>query len=248
MTVAYGLVDGDDHGPPRHPHICFDHAVLSSARAGTWGRWAHRAELLAPNSEFAVAELGGRLYILGGYPADRVTVTTVQVYDIATDKWTPGPDLPKPNNHGMAVGVNGTVSDWRLRPKLAGRPHLCRHGLRTGSRLWVFGRKRRGCRRAALRAWPSSMTGFVHVAGGRPPHGHDFAVYDPAADRWEKLPDLPSQRNHIAGGGDRWAHPRRWRPARRRLSLRPDRRPRGVRSQNPGMECWPHPCSARAVA
>ncbi len=35
--------------------------------------------------------------------------------------------------------------------------------------------------------------------GGRPPHGHDFAVYDPAADRWEPLPNLPSQRNHIAG-------------------------------------------------
>jgi hypothetical protein len=29
------------------------------------GEWEHRAELLAPNSEFAVAEPGGRLYVLG---------------------------------------------------------------------------------------------------------------------------------------------------------------------------------------
>ncbi|HYW31508.1 MAG TPA: hypothetical protein VE869_08385 [Gemmatimonas sp.] len=31
------------------------------------------------------------------------------------------------------------------------------------------------------------------------PRGNDFAVYDPAADRWEALPNLPSQRNHIVG-------------------------------------------------
>ena len=40
---------------------------------------------------------------------------------------------------------------------------------------------------------------WLCVAGGRPPRGHDFAVYNPAADSWTVLPDLPSQRNHIAG-------------------------------------------------
>lgn len=73
------------------------------------GQWGERAPLLAPNSEFAVAELDGELYILGGYPADRVTVTTVQIYDTAADIWRYGPDLPAPNNHGMAAAVDGTV-------------------------------------------------------------------------------------------------------------------------------------------
>jgi N-acetylneuraminic acid mutarotase len=41
--------------------------------------------------------------------------------------------------------------------------------------------------------------GKIYVAGGRPPRGHDFAVYDPAADSWEVLPNLPTQRNHITG-------------------------------------------------
>jgi N-acetylneuraminic acid mutarotase len=31
------------------------------------------------------------------------------------------------------------------------------------------------------------------------PRGNDFAAYDPAANTWEVLPPLPSQRNHIAG-------------------------------------------------
>jgi N-acetylneuraminic acid mutarotase len=39
--------------------------------------------------------------------------------------------------------------------------------------------------------------GKIYVAGGRPPHGHEFAVYDPRTDAWKTLPDLPTQRNHL---------------------------------------------------
>jgi N-acetylneuraminic acid mutarotase len=46
---------------------------------------------------------------------------------------------------------------------------------------------------------PVVLDGKIYVAGGRPPRGHDFAVYDPKTDRWEVLPNLPTQRNHIAG-------------------------------------------------
>jgi N-acetylneuraminic acid mutarotase len=42
------------------------------------------------------------------------------------------------------------------------------------------------------------IDGKIYVAGGRPPRGHDFAVYDPATDAWTALPDLPTQRNHLA--------------------------------------------------
>lgn len=73
------------------------------------GAWDLRAELLVPNSEFAVAELEGRLYVLGGYPPDRVTARVVQVYDIASDVWSVGPELPVPNNHGMAASVGGSI-------------------------------------------------------------------------------------------------------------------------------------------
>ena len=38
----------------------------------------------------------------------------------------------------------------------------------------------------------------IYVAGGRPPHGPDFAVFDPTADTWTVLPDLPTRRNHLA--------------------------------------------------
>jgi N-acetylneuraminic acid mutarotase len=42
------------------------------------------------------------------------------------------------------------------------------------------------------------IDGKIYVAGGRPPGGSAFEVYDPKTDHWEKLPDLPTQRNHLA--------------------------------------------------
>ena len=73
------------------------------------GQWSQRPPLLEANSELALAELNGRIYLLGGYPASRQTSRTVQVYDIASSRWELGPQLPQPNNHGMAAGVNGRV-------------------------------------------------------------------------------------------------------------------------------------------
>ena len=41
--------------------------------------------------------------------------------------------------------------------------------------------------------------GKIYLAGGRPPQGSDFAVYDPRSNSWQVLPILPTQRNHITG-------------------------------------------------
>jgi len=76
------------------------------------GEWGARAGLIENDSEFVLAEANGKLYVLGGYPPapdpDR-TARTVQIYDIASDRWELGPRLPQPNNHGMAAAVNGKI-------------------------------------------------------------------------------------------------------------------------------------------
>jgi N-acetylneuraminic acid mutarotase len=38
----------------------------------------------------------------------------------------------------------------------------------------------------------------IYVAGGRPPRGNDFAVYNATSNTWQTLPNLPTQRNHLA--------------------------------------------------
>ena len=166
------------------------------------GEWGMRANLLENNSEFALAEVNGKLYVLGGYPPQpgpNRTSRTVQIYDIASNSWQLGPQLPQPNNHGMAAGVNGKIY------LLGGQTTDDQNGatavdmvfeLDPARGTWVEKARMPTARSGGVAV---AHAGKIYVAGGRVPRGNDFAVYDPAADLWEVLPNLPSQRNHITG-------------------------------------------------
>ena len=165
------------------------------------GEWGHRASLLHSYSEMAFAESNGRIYLLGGYPSSRQTVRTVQVYDIATDRWLSGPQLPQPNNHGMAASVDGkiyliggqTTADFPPdNPTYVNTVYE----LDPARGTWIAKAAMPTARSAGVAI---ASGGKIYVAGGRPPRGNDFAVYDPATDRWEVLPNLPTQRNHFTG-------------------------------------------------
>ena len=84
-------------------------AALAQGSDPAPGEWGQKAPLLEPNSEFTLASTGGKIYVLGGYPAGRVSVKTVQIYDIAADSWARGPDLPEVNNHGVAAAHDGVI-------------------------------------------------------------------------------------------------------------------------------------------
>ena len=167
----------------------------------TWTRWGIRANLLVPLSELAFAESNGKIYMLGGYPMSRVTARTVQVYDIASDAWSFGPQLPLPNNHGMAAGINGKI--YLIGGQMqADDPPGTNSYVNTVYELdpavgeWVTKAPMPTTRSSAVAV---VLDGKIYVAGGRPPHERDFAVYDPAADSWEVLPDMPTPRNHFTG-------------------------------------------------
>lgn len=161
------------------------------------GEWGLRPALIEANSELAVAESNGKLYLLGGYPASRQTVRTVQVYDIASGSWALGPQLPQPNNHGMAAAVNGRIYliGGQLTADQEGYVNTV-YELSPTAGAWVAKAPMPTARSGGVAV---VHDGKIYVAGGRVPRGSDFAAYDPAADRWEVLPDLPTQRNHIAG-------------------------------------------------
>ncbi|MBM3783194.1 MAG: hypothetical protein FJW30_02480 [Acidobacteria bacterium] len=158
--------------------------------------WARRAELSLANSEMSVAEWNGKIYVMGGYPASRVTSNQVQVYDTAVDVWTLGPPLPAAVNHTMPAVANGKVyliggqSD-------AGNSSFVASNFEYDpeTRQW---RSRAPLPRPRGGGAAAALNGKIYVAGGRPPGGAEFAVYDPATDRWTELPNLPTQRNHLA--------------------------------------------------
>ena len=160
------------------------------------GQWGRKADMINPNSEFTLASTGGKIYVLGGYPKGRVTVRTVQIYDIASDTWTQGPPLPQPNNHGMAAAIDGVIYliGGQTDPNVAYVNTVYALDPKVGK--WMEKAPMPTARSAGAAV---VIDGKIYVAGGRPPRGHDFAVYDPKSDKWEVLPNVPSQRNHIAG-------------------------------------------------
>lgn len=179
------------------PESAADDAEPASDVPTSTGVWEERAPLLEANSEMAVAQLDETLYVLGGYPSSRQTVSTVQIYDAATDSWRFGAPLPVGSNHAAAAAVDGTVYIIGGQPTSSGGGPFLQdvYAYDPASDTWS--------QRADMPTWRGGQAaavvdGKIYVAGGRPPHGHDFAVYDPAADAWTVLPEMPTARNHFA--------------------------------------------------
>ena len=161
--------------------------------------WGMRAPLLEPNSETAVAQLGNQIYVIGGYPSSRSSVSTVQIYDVVLNSWSLASPLPRPVNHAMAAAVQDKVYVIGGQSSASGEgPFL--------DGVFVYDPATDSWTTGAL--MPTGRSGGtavviddkIYVAGGRPPHGHDFAVYDPLENSWQTLPDMPTARNHVAGG------------------------------------------------
>jgi N-acetylneuraminic acid mutarotase len=181
-------------------------ALLLGGSAGlgvAQGSWSERAPMLVPRSETAIAELGGSIYVMGGYGGDRQNSAVVQVYDSRTDTWAYGPSLPMPIHHAMPAVVGGRL--FLIGGEVGGTgtpidPSTFTdtvYELDPVAGAWLLRAPMPQPRSAGA---VGVIDGKVYVAGGRPPHGHEFAVYDPAADAWTTLPDLPTQRNHLAAG------------------------------------------------
>lgn len=159
--------------------------------------WTERAPMLLPRSEAAVAELNGKVYFMGGYPGARITSDSVQVYDPRTDSWELGPPLPVPLHHTMASVAAGRLYVIGGEAGNPGGGQGFQNSvfmLDEEAGTWV---PRAPMPTARSGGGSAAVDGRIYVAGGRPPHGSDFAVYDPATDAWTELPNVPTQRNHL---------------------------------------------------
>jgi N-acetylneuraminic acid mutarotase len=163
--------------------------------------WRLGVAMPLARSEHAIAELDGRMWVMGGYPPGRLPSDLVQIYDPATWRWSLGPRLPQPMHHMMAAAVDGRmyVIGGELQGASSGLPEIYvdtvwMHDPAVGGG-WVERARMPTARSGGGKA---VIDGKIYIAGGRPPGGAAFEVYDPATDSWERLPDLPTQRNHLA--------------------------------------------------
>jgi N-acetylneuraminic acid mutarotase len=161
------------------------------------GELLSHAPMPRPRGAGGIAAVDGRIYYFGGLVLPNQTSAQADVYDIATDTWSPLPDLPVAKDHFKAAvigtdihlpgGRSGTAASAMTRhdvyDTLTGtyRSAAALPVALGGSGLAVLG-------------------GTMVIAGGemRAPDAarHDVFAYDPAADSWSSLEPM-----HVARHG-----------------------------------------------
>lgn len=153
--------------------------------------------------ETAAVAVDGRIYVIGGFDASVQVVSTVRVFDTATETWSTAPDLPEPVHHANAAVVDGTIyvvgalqglaftaigDVWSWNPATDVNSWAAHTPMPTGTQ--------RGSSIVGV------IDGRIHVAGGlRGGAVADVSAYDPLGDSWDtSLPALPAARDHGCGG------------------------------------------------
>ncbi|HSW13485.1 MAG TPA: kelch repeat-containing protein, partial [Solimonas sp.] len=159
------------------------------------------APLPAPRQEHGVAELGGKLYVVGGMNGAGITLSSVIAYDIAQDQWTEVAPLPKPIHHPGVAAVAGKLYVLGgfnlLTPAFIALGDVYEYDPAANS--WrARASMPAGSERGA--AAVAALDGLIYVGGGQRnlQATTDFQVYDPAGDSWTALPALPTAREHVA--------------------------------------------------
>jgi N-acetylneuraminic acid mutarotase len=76
--------------------------------------WTRKSEIPTKRRGLTTSVLDGKIYVIGGYLPGTYTegwpgVTTVEVYDPATDTWTTAPDMPTGKFGPRASAVQGKI-------------------------------------------------------------------------------------------------------------------------------------------
>jgi N-acetylneuraminic acid mutarotase len=144
----------------------------------------------------------GKIHAIGGRDANRVTVNTHEVYDVATGSWTDLPLLPQPRDH------TATVAEGRLIHVIGGRLNTTIENVNTHD---VYDTSSRTWRLAPPLPTPRSgaaavlYRGSIVVVGGECSNGRPFdhnEAFDVKNNRWSTLAPMPSGRHGIMAATD----------------------------------------------
>ncbi|OZV69332.1 Kelch repeat-containing protein [Winogradskyella aurantia] len=162
---------------------------------------------IAAVTHMGIAVVGTDIWIIGGFVGDHPGVATdeVLIYDTVTNSWSNGPNMPQPVASGAATFNNGKIHYFGgLLPDRqtdVGNHYVL--DINNQGAGWVSAASLPDPRNHLSAA---SVNGLVYAIGGQ--YGHDISVadqkfldvYDPVADQWTRLADLPFERSHFEPG------------------------------------------------
>jgi len=173
------------------------------------GRWHYRASLPHARSEVAVAEVSGKVYVIGGYADGFVDQPLNEEYDPTTNAWRGRAPMLRGLNHVGAVGLNG---------KLYCIGGFVEQNHSAVTDVSVYDPVSDKWQRLAPLPVPlgavsvAVLDGKIHAVGG-----HDresvgiHSDYDPSTNSWSELAPLPNPRDHMGLARDWRQNLRGWR-------------------------------------
>ncbi len=72
-------------------------------------RWMARTPLFEPRSRMAVAQVGNKVYTIGGEKTGGSSVATVDMYDLGISEWSESLPLPQPIANAAAAELGGQI-------------------------------------------------------------------------------------------------------------------------------------------
>jgi Kelch motif len=152
--------------------------------------WVAQPDVPGPRQEVSYVQLGGKFYLAGGGTAH-------QKFDPQTGQWSNVAPLPASIDHIQGVAYGGKIyyigglANWPSPH--ASTVYIYDPATNTFSQGASMGARGRGAGGVAVH------DGKIYYAGGL----HDgaavnwFDVYDPEANTWTQLPDMPTARDHF---------------------------------------------------
>ena len=72
-------------------------------------QWRSGPPMKVPRHHLAAAEVGGKIYAIGGRNEDNFTLDTVEVFDLSEETWSPGPSIQVGRSGHAAAAARGRI-------------------------------------------------------------------------------------------------------------------------------------------
>ncbi|KAF2421132.1 galactose oxidase, partial [Tothia fuscella] len=192
--------------------------LVYDTATGINGTWKDVAPMVNARGGAAIGVYDGKIWLAGGLSAYRRGSDIVDVYDIASDTWTPNPELklPEQRDHAGSAVVDGVlyVVGGRVSIPDQNRDTVFALDLKNPTK-WttraVMPVARGGLAAAAAGGKIYSFGGEGNKNSAKGVFG-DVAIYDVVKDSWENAPQMEKPRHgfgaatvggkvYVAGGG-----------------------------------------------
>ena len=168
------------------------------------GIWTEISNMPFPVSEISGALLDGKFYVAGGLLEGVITTDLLQIYDVETNQWALGAEMPRGRNHHVTAALDGQVYFLEGTESLMPPPYT---RYRTGYIYSVADNTwSRTAPAPANRVAASAVVldDSIYVVGGMlfdpsaegEPAARSAQRYTPAQDAWDQLATVPKELEH----------------------------------------------------